>query len=59
MKSEAHSITRERKHNNNDILKIDPSFDIPPWLGVETIARFVYENMKPYEDALEDTRRGL
>ncbi|MBD3168017.1 MAG: GNAT family N-acetyltransferase [candidate division Zixibacteria bacterium] len=33
--------------------------DFPAWLTVDSLAEFVYENIKPYEDSLEDTRRAV
>ena len=33
--------------------------DLPPWLTIKSLSRFVYENIKPYEDTLEDTRRAV
>jgi ribosomal-protein-alanine N-acetyltransferase len=35
------------------------SADFPEWLTPDSLARFVYENIKPYEDTLEDTRRAI
>lgn len=33
--------------------------DLPDWLSMETLSVFLHENLKPYEDTLEDTRRGV
>ena len=33
--------------------------DLPDWLTVDSLAEFVYENIKPYEDTPEDTRRAV
>jgi GNAT superfamily N-acetyltransferase len=31
----------------------------PDWLGVDELARFLHENMKPYEDTIPDIMRAL
>jgi GNAT superfamily N-acetyltransferase len=33
--------------------------DFPSWLTADSLAEFVYENIKPYEDTLEDTRNAV
>lgn len=33
--------------------------DLPGWLSVDTLSAFLHENLKPYEDTIEDTRRGV
>jgi GNAT superfamily N-acetyltransferase len=40
-----HAITSER--------------DYPEWLDEESLVHFLHENLKPYEDALPDIRRGI
>jgi len=33
--------------------------DYPEWLNEESLAHFLHENLKPYEDTLPDIRRGI
>jgi len=33
--------------------------DFPSWTDVDNLAKFIHENIKPYEDTLEDTRRAV
>lgn len=33
--------------------------EFPSWLTVDSLAEFVHENIKPYEDTLEDTRHAV
>lgn len=53
------SAARAQECSNVGILAVSTRRDLPAWLDLETVARFVHEHMKPYEDTLEDTRRGL
>lgn len=52
--------TAKSEHDSKaDILVLRSIDDFPPWLTVESLSRFIYENIKPYEDTLEDTRRAV
>lgn len=42
-----------------EIVKVLQESDIPQWINRSAIATFVHENMKPYEDTIEDVQRGL
>jgi len=42
-----------------DILVLRSIDAFPSWLTVESLSRFIYENIKPYEDTLEDTRQAV
>lgn len=53
------SAAETQEYINIDILGVGTTFDLPPWIDREAIARFVHENMKPFEGTLVDTRRGL
>jgi ribosomal-protein-alanine N-acetyltransferase len=33
--------------------------DFPSWTDVDNLAKFIYENIKPYEDTLDDTRKAV
>lgn len=33
--------------------------DFPSWITADNLAKFIYENIKPYEDTLEDTKRAI
>ncbi len=33
--------------------------DFPSWVSVDSLSVFIYENIKPYEDTLEDTKRAV
>ena len=33
--------------------------EFPGWLGLDELAEFLHENMKPYEDTVADIRRAL
>jgi ribosomal-protein-alanine N-acetyltransferase len=33
--------------------------EFPDWLTIDSLAEFVHENIKPYEDRLADTRRAV
>jgi GNAT superfamily N-acetyltransferase len=33
--------------------------EFPSWLTVDNLAEFIYENIKPYEDTLDDTRNAV
>ena len=39
--------------------KIEAIEDLPPWIDRHTLAVFLYENLKPYEDTTDDIERGL
>ena len=38
---------------------IRSEMDLPDWLGLDGLARFLHENMKPYEDTIPDIKRAL
>lgn len=40
-------------------LKIENKNDIPDWFDMHTLAAFLHDNLKPYEDTVEDVKRGL
>ena len=42
-----------------EIVKVLQESDTPRWTNRSAIATFVHEDMKPYEDTLEDIQRGL
>ena len=42
-----------------EILKVEKQEHFPPWMTYDTLANFLHENMKPYEDTEEDIKRGL
>lgn len=33
--------------------------DFPSWITISGLTEFIYENIKPYEDSFEDTRRAV
>jgi DNA-binding MarR family transcriptional regulator/GNAT superfamily N-acetyltransferase len=41
------------------IIKIRAPGDFPAWADFGTVARFLHENLKPYEDTLPDIERGM
>lgn len=56
--------TKTSQTTNSDKLEIPIHVyrnreDLPDWLTVDSLAEFVYENIKPYEDTPEDTRRAV
>ena len=56
--------TKTSQTTNSDKLEIPIHIcrnreDLPDWLTVDSLAEFVYENIKPYEDTPEDTRRAV
>jgi len=42
-----------------DLLDVRHPGDIPAWLDIDLLARFLHDNMKPYEDTIPDARRAL
>ena len=62
MKTKNDTKTSESKENmtskiNIHVLRnID---DFPDWITTDSLAKFIYDNIKPYEDTLEDTRRAV
>jgi len=42
-----------------EVLHMQPDSGWPEWLSRELLASFLHENMKPYEDTVEDIERGL
>lgn len=42
-----------------EIVKVLQERDTPQWTNRSAIVAFVHEDMKPYEDTLEDVQRGL
>lgn len=41
------------------IIEVRRPSDFPDWVTVDGLARFLHESMKPYEDPLPDTHRGV
>lgn len=39
--------------------KIDNIKDFPDWIDQDSLATFLHENLKPYEDAVRDITEGL
>lgn len=39
--------------------EIQSQEDFPDWLALDALARFLHENMKPYEDKVTDIKRAL
>jgi ribosomal protein S18 acetylase RimI-like enzyme len=42
-----------------DLHEVRQPADLPPWLSVEDLARFLHEKMKPYEDRIPDIHHAL
>jgi DNA-binding MarR family transcriptional regulator/GNAT superfamily N-acetyltransferase len=53
------SNKKETKNRNLIIHEIRKAGDLPEWIDVDQLAEFIYENIKPYEDTLSDTRQAV
>jgi len=42
-----------------ELIRVDSAPDLPGWLDLEALTEFLHESLKPYEDSVEDVRRGL
>lgn len=42
-----------------EFILVDQETDIPDWTNREALAFFFHENMKPYEDTMQDIQRGF
>lgn len=42
-----------------ELIFVPSGQDLPGWLNRKTLAEFLYEHLKPYEDTLTDIRRGI
>lgn len=40
-------------------LKIENANDLPDWIDINRLADFLHDNLKPYEDSVEDIKRGI
>ncbi len=62
MKDKNSTKTLETKANNTleiNIHVLRNIDDFPAWITIESLAKFIYDNIKPYEDTLEDTKRAV
>jgi len=60
MATENKTVTMDEKTKSDiTIHVIRHADDFPSWITADQLARFVHENIKPYEDSLEDTRAGI
>ncbi|MCD6163115.1 MAG: MarR family transcriptional regulator [candidate division Zixibacteria bacterium] len=51
--------TSEKAVDDIIIHEIRSLSDKPDWISLEELASFIYKNIKPFEDTLEDTRRAV
>lgn len=54
--------TSQKKANppaSLELREIRVQEDLPSWLGLDELAQFLHENMKPYEDTIPDIKRAL
>jgi len=42
-----------------NIIKIKNNNEFPPWLDLDMFVKFMHESIKPYNDTLEDTYKGV
>lgn len=49
----------EDPHLEIDVTRADCPADLPSWLTTERLALFLHENLRPYEDPLEEIQAGV
>jgi ribosomal-protein-alanine N-acetyltransferase len=51
---------KEQVRNEKIDTRVLRSFDeFPEWLSLDTLADFLHESLKPYEDSIPDIKRGI
>ncbi len=55
----AEAATDKSQNPKLEILRIDTANDFPGWLDKDSLASFLHESLKPYEDSVPDIHRGL
>jgi len=51
--------TNENMASGINIHVLRNTADFPSWITADSLAKFIYDNIKPYEDTFEDTRRAV